>query len=131
MAITLHETFAPTHELYGYQVRIDLTDGNRLYHEQGVWKTEPTPAQIEARVAELVAFTTRRLIDEARPPDPTDRDRLDGSERMVLRGILEVAATSEHVASLTISAANKLGIQARLAIIKNTLVDALTEMRKT
>ena len=128
MAVTLLRTHTGEQRPYGYQVRFDLTDGVHIFCHEGVWKATPSEGEVATAVAAAIARTEREL---ATPPDRTDRDRLDDTEKLVLKSIVEVNLTSDHVASLAITALQKAGIQARLAIIKNTLQDAFTALRET
>jgi len=114
-----------------YMLRIDLTDGTRIVNDYGMWPSTPDAGQITGAVSAAIARAEAAAVEAARPRPVPERDRLDAGERLVVRAILEVDATSDHVAGLTISGANKVSIQLRLAIVRATLVDALAAMRAT
>ena len=54
---------------WGYQVRFELTDSDtgRIANGEGVWKSSPTPEQID----EAIATRSAMFAAELNPPAPT------------------------------------------------------------
>lgn len=132
MAITVTTHWATGPYPWGWVRRYELRDDatGRLYSGEGIWQTAPTEVMINARAAVIIAEIEREAA-EALIPVITDRTRLDASEQLLVRSLIEINLLSNHVASLSITAANKAGIQLRLAVVKATVVDALLEARRS
>jgi hypothetical protein len=72
MAVTLAATHSGAQYPWGYELRIDLTDGTRLYHRAAVWPTEPSSAQIDEAVATVIVQLEALL----NPPEPERHYRI-------------------------------------------------------
>jgi hypothetical protein len=93
MAIKLLRTWGGQQYEWGYLLRIDLADGERIINDTAQWPKEPTKEQIETAVAGAIARAEKVRDEAPATTDPRD-DRIVELEA-------ENAALKEEVARLS------------------------------